>query len=516
MSQLTKVIISLVSFFPISRCFSSKAILSPFILTKYQSKPSFRSSLRGINDWREVVLTNLPDDDYIKLLKLRRPKIEVFKVENDTATFWAYWSLHSIDSKLQIDGTQLEQYFLGSKPFTVLETVEQWNTVLSGRKKFNQKELDLSGRVLFSTYEGRFQNELNSCIRAVTLASQVTRSLQKKFQFAGEGSLKEDDSPVTIADFSAQALIIDWLSQQYPDDKFIAEEDSGVIKSDDDVRKRVIQVLESVTGDQWSTERLCETVDKGSFCPDIETKRGSRVWVLDPVDGTKGFVRGMHFCVALSLMVDGRPVLSVLGCPNLQLKPLLQGAATSEIAAILPRLSLPYDAPCAQVHHPDSGSIFFCVEGGGAYCRSLSMDLGAAFECQVSGKSLASLPDAVLCEAVETSFGDMGTTARVAADLGLRGDFLRLHGQCKYCAVAAGGADGNLRVNKPNYVEKIWDHAPGYLLVTEAGGRVTDGQGRELDFGQGRYLAADVRAIVASNGPLHNRILTALTHAGRQ
>jgi len=43
-------------------------------------------------------------------------------------------------------------------------------------------------------------------------------------------------------------------------------------------------------------------------------------WILDPIDGTKGFIRGEHFCVALGLAHDGRPVLGVLGCPNMPLK----------------------------------------------------------------------------------------------------------------------------------------------------------------------------------------------------
>jgi hypothetical protein len=41
-----------------------------------------------------------------------------------------------------------------------------------------------------------------------------------------------------------------------------------------------------------------------------------RTWILDPIDGTKGFIRGEHFCVALALARHGQPTLGVLGCPN--------------------------------------------------------------------------------------------------------------------------------------------------------------------------------------------------------
>ena len=47
----------------------------------------------------------------------------------------------------------------------------------------------------------------------------------------------------------------------------------------------------------------------------------------------------------------------------------------------------------------------------------------------------------------------------------------RLDGQCKYCVVGAGAADGNLRLPYKGYIEKIWDHAAGAHFVTEAGGK---------------------------------------------
>ena len=89
------------------------------------------------------------------------------------------------------------------------------------------------------------------------------------------------------------------------------------------MRAAVLEALKAVTGeaDHWSEDKLYRVVDKGSF--DGPTER-ERVWVLDPVDGTKGFMRGEHYCIALGLMVEGSPVLSVLGCPNMVLKAVLQ------------------------------------------------------------------------------------------------------------------------------------------------------------------------------------------------
>ena len=71
---------------------------------------------------------------------------------------------------------------------------------------------------------------------AVHRASFMTRSLQSSFCQGGkktrlqQGLDKEDQSPVTIADFAAQALILDRLSLAFPNDTFIAEEDSALLR----------------------------------------------------------------------------------------------------------------------------------------------------------------------------------------------------------------------------------------------------------------------------------------------
>jgi 3'(2'), 5'-bisphosphate nucleotidase len=41
------------------------------------------------------------------------------------------------------------------------------------------------------------------------------------------------------------------------------------------------------------------------------------MWTIDPIDGTKGFLRGEQYAVCVSLIVDGEPVVGVIGCPNL-------------------------------------------------------------------------------------------------------------------------------------------------------------------------------------------------------
>ena len=67
--------------------------------------------------------------------------------------------------------------------------------------------------------------------------------------------------------------------------------------------------------------------------------------------------------------------------------------------------------------------------------------------------------------------------------------------------------------SRPDYREKIWDQAAGSIVVTEAGGRITDLDARPLDFAQGRTLAKN-RGILATNGLLHEPMLTALRKIG--
>lgn len=73
----------------------------------------------------------------------------------------------------------------------------------------------------------------------------------------------------------------------------------------------------------------------------------------------------------------------------------------------------------------------------------------------------------------------------------------------------------SLPLNLQGYREKIWDHAPGALLVLEAGGRVSDAAGAELDFGLGRWLDGMDRGIVtAASEELHAELVEALRPGG--
>lgn len=55
------------------------------------------------------------------------------------------------------------------------------------------------------------------------------------------------------------------------------------------------------------------------------------MWTIDPIDGTKGFLRGEQYAVCLSLIVDSQVQVGVIGCPNLPLDPVNPDAGRGAI-----------------------------------------------------------------------------------------------------------------------------------------------------------------------------------------
>ena len=86
--------------------------------------------------------------------------------------------------------------------------------------------------------------------------------------------------------------------------------------------------------------------------------------------------------------------------------------------------------------------------------------------------------------------------------------------QAKYAAVAQGQAEIYLRLpTRVAYTEKIWDHAAGALIVEEAGGRVSDVDGKPLEWTHGYQLEVN-RGVVVTNGPAHSTVIQALRDQG--
>ena len=103
-------------------------------------------------------------------------------------------------------------------------------------------------------------------------------------------------------------------------------------------------------------------------------------------------------------------------------------------------------------------------------------------------------------QSYESAHGNLGLQGEIAYKLGITLPSLQMDSQVKYGLVASGEAEIYLRIpnsKSPNYKEKIWDHAAGSIIVEEAGGIVTDINGKKLDFGKGKSLT-DNSGIIAT------------------
>ena len=315
--------------------------------------------------------------------------------------------------------------------------------------------------------------ERKVAIAAVVKACQVCQQVFKAL--VNEETLtKKDKSPVTVADFAAQAVVNHAIMQAFPADPIVGEEDAAELRAPEGATlcKHVVNLTNSVEKDM-TQDQILGAIDYGSY----EGGAKGRHWALDPIDGTKGFLRGEQFAVALGLIVDGKVVLGVLGCPN-----------------------LPVDAS-----KPDGprGCIFVGAEGQGAYMRSID----DATETAISVTGVADSAKANFCESVEAGHTSHSDAAKIAELLGVTSDPVRMDSQAKYAAVARGDASIYLRLpTRKDYEEKIWDHAAGAMVIAAAGGRVTDTTGKDLDFSIGRTLKAN-KGVIATNGKLHDKVV---------
>jgi 3'(2'), 5'-bisphosphate nucleotidase len=322
-----------------------------------------------------------------------------------------------------------------------------------------------------------YEKELRVAIEAVGRAMEVCRRVQAAI--TDEVLQKEDKSPVTIADFASQAMICRELNTAFPGDAIIGEEDSASLREPEQAPflERIARELAGA-GLSANPHDVCGWIDHG-----CAQGIHDRFWTLDPIDGTKGFLRGEQYAISLALLIEGRIQVGVLGCPNLS----PEGGEVSRGKASL-------------------GSLFYAVKGGGAWLVSPD-DLDNPN--RIHARDTKEPQKARFCESVESGHTSQSLSQQIADKLGITSPPLRMDSQAKYATVARGEADIYLRLpTRKGYREKIWDHAGGVLLVEEAGGKVTDINGRDLEFQHGDQLKMN-QGVIVTNGPLHDLVLDA-------
>ncbi len=317
-------------------------------------------------------------------------------------------------------------------------------------------------------YDTELQVAMAAVHEAMALAEHVAAGLTP------DGAMtKADASPVTVADYGVQAIIHRALAAAFPRDPIVAEEDADDLANPDNhvLSSTLMRALDEASSG-WTMASVVEHIGRGRHAGGA----AGRFWTLDPIDGTKGFLRGDQYAIALALIEQGRPVLGVLGCPRLRLSVLDGGSATGWIC-----------------HATASGAFAQPMTGGEVRVLRVS--------------SVTRTHDLVMCESVESGHSAHDVSAVIAGALGIHRAPVRMDSQAKYAAVASGEADVYLRLpTKATYREKIWDHAAGVLLVEQAGGTVSDVGGVPLNFGRGRTLA-DNRGVIASAAAVHAAIV---------
>lgn len=258
---------------------------------------------------------------------------------------------------------------------------------------------------------GRYSREL---ALAVGLAGEAAAAIRRLF---GSGPIaateKADHSPVTAADLAANEIIVRGLRSALPDDAILTE----------------------------------EAVDDG------RRLSAERVWLVDPLDGTRDFVeRSPEFAVHLALVVQGTPVVGVVALPML-------------------------------------GQLAAAVRGAGA----VIVEAGVTRRLAVApDRDIGTLRTGV------SRFAMHPPLERFLEQTGLGHHAVRCGASVKHIRLAEGMLDLCLTLHGR---ECEWDSAAPGLIVTEAGGRVTDADGAPL-----RYNQKDVRhlrGLILSTGQHH-------------
>lgn len=340
-----------------------------------------------------------------------------------------------------------------------------------------------------------YSKELEIASLTVQRAALVTRKLL--VESIEKWSIdKSDHSPVTIADFAAQAMIIAAIHAVFPQDEFVGEEDSKALRQNPRLLQRTWDLVSTTHLDDdesesrlytpRSKEEMLEAIDLGSKGKCDGTRR---TWTLDPVDGTATFMRGEQYAVVLALLEYGQEQVGVVGCPNLNLEKS-GGVVREDVVE----------------DHDGYGCMLSTVKDGG--------DQGVSFRKMGRGALLPSrkLPRVpqitdprdlrfVDCSAAANS-SNFALHRQIAAEIGAPSnpDLLTnvWSAQMRYVSIAAGGCNALLKIpRKKHYRSNIWDHAGGMLIATVAGCKVTDLDGRPVDCSSGRRLEGCYGMVVA-------------------
>ncbi|KAI1115113.1 carbohydrate phosphatase [Nemania sp. NC0429] len=353
--------------------------------------------------------------------------------------------------------------------------------------------------------DGPYSHELRVAIAAVQSAAKISQSILVS---EDKGTVEKDDlSPVTVADFAIQALLAASVRRAFPLDGLVGEESADDLRRSPALLRRVWDLLLSLRDDETtatrcalpqSPEDMCELIDR---CGSGEPASTGRVWVFDPIDGTKTFVRREAYAINVALLEGGKQVLSVVGCPTLPVD--AHGLVDNSI-----------------VDPSGRGSIVFAIRGRGAYVQPLVVDDDEVVPRRIEPHAESATTTADLRVVSCYHLVDSGIDAAheaVAERLGIASKGCEfLSWVLRWVALGLGLANLTVWVYKGRgRVGKVWDHAGAMLLFEEVGGKITDVDGRDIDLSAGRKLTGNY-GFVAAPKSLHREVLEAVHDVMRE
>lgn len=232
---------------------------------------------------------------------------------------------------------------------------------------------------------------------------------------------KEDNSPVSISDLLHQTQLQDMLAHDFPEDGLIAEEPR-------DLQEEAFSDATEISEEHYDyklSKKLHHIPESGEF-----------TWIYDPIDGTKGYLKGRYYAIALGCFYKDEPLFGIMSVPHI--------GKGDEITRI-------------------DGTIAFALPGHGAYMKKVDTDIEGPYEKLDANWHITNEP-ALVGMSLEHA-GDVEKTLD-------KFDMLRikLDSQAKYLAVAACELDAYIRQSRTDRPRDLmWDHMPGILIAREAG-----------------------------------------------
>uniref|UniRef100_A0ACD5Y727 Uncharacterized protein n=1 Tax=Avena sativa TaxID=4498 RepID=A0ACD5Y727_AVESA len=347
--------------------------------------------------------------------------------------------------------------------------------------------------------------------RACRLCVDVKASLLSDDRDRRRVVEKDDQTHVTIADFGVQALISFELQQQFPSIPLVAEEDSAFLRSPDADAAIVDSISSFVTrnGPPLAHDDVLRAIDRGGREAVSFDSNPATYWILDPIDGTKGFLRGNDtlYVVGLALVVDGKLAVGVMGCPNWT-NDATNGNKEDESTAA-----------CS-----GDGILMVSHAGCGTWSRPLSAGtdqfpttMDAWKRCSVDPCSV--VHSARFCIVDSHTWDMMPLSAHFDSTMDESEprdeNTILLQNSCggslsKYLMVACGRMSVFILLARAAKLLKTWDHAVGVICVEEAGGQTCDWSGKPLDFAAdrtGRRIIYPTGGVLSTNGSLHDRLV---------